>query len=123
MIINTKKARQSWIKALSDAGGRQVKCPRCQHLWVYTGNNRYITSCPSCRTSMSLRKNTVGVVREEEEKGRAGPRAEVLVEANMNRKGNAATEGVSSHLRPVREPGGSLPTRVFPDGSNRLLCL
>lgn len=36
-----------------------LKCNRCGNVWVYTGTNYYVTSCSKCKTSVSIRKNTV----------------------------------------------------------------
>lgn len=40
-------------------GVSTLVCPRCGNLWNYTGTNQYVTSCSKCKTSVSIRKNTV----------------------------------------------------------------
>jgi hypothetical protein len=37
---------------------QQIKliCQRCQHEWNYKGKNCYVTSCPHCRTTVTVNK-------------------------------------------------------------------
>jgi len=37
----------------------ELKCQRCEHVWKYTGDAEYWTSCPYCKTSVSVRQNQV----------------------------------------------------------------
>ena len=37
----------------------KLKCQRCTHTWMYTGNNNYNAKCPHCGTSVSINKNKV----------------------------------------------------------------
>lgn len=34
----------------------ELTCQRCDHHWEYTGQKKYVTSCPNCKTSVSIRK-------------------------------------------------------------------
>ena len=34
----------------------KLRCQRCHHEWYYTGNNRFICSCPFCKTSVTITK-------------------------------------------------------------------
>ena len=38
-----------------------LKCPRCGHVWDYRGSKQYYAKCPSCLTTLSIRKNRVEV--------------------------------------------------------------
>jgi predicted ATP-dependent serine protease len=42
-----------------------LKCQRCLYIWEYGGMSRWVTSCPRCRTSVSINKNTVTYKTEE----------------------------------------------------------
>lgn len=35
----------------------ELSCQRCSHKWNYSGKNQYVTSCPSCKTSVMVHKN------------------------------------------------------------------
>lgn len=35
--------------------GETQQCQRCKHIWDYNGKAKYVTSCPSCKTSVMLR--------------------------------------------------------------------
>ena len=39
----------------------KLKCPRptCGHVWDYDGKSKFITSCPVCKTSVTIAKNEV----------------------------------------------------------------
>jgi hypothetical protein len=39
--------------------GNKLRCNRCGNVWNYSGINKYVTSCSKCKTSVSIRKNTV----------------------------------------------------------------
>lgn len=28
--------------------GRLLKCPKCKHVWIYSGKSKKYTSCPKC---------------------------------------------------------------------------
>lgn len=36
-----------------------LKCHRCGHYWNYKGSNRFVATCPHCRTYVTLRKSMV----------------------------------------------------------------
>lgn len=35
-----------------------LKCQRCKHEWIYKGKNYYVTSCPHCRTIVTVNKKS-----------------------------------------------------------------
>jgi hypothetical protein len=39
----------------------KLKCPRpsCGHVWTYNGARKFTTSCPNCKTTVTIEKNTV----------------------------------------------------------------
>ena len=36
-----------------------LKCQRCSHFWIYKGQNKFVTSCSSCKTSVCFKKNMI----------------------------------------------------------------
>lgn len=36
-----------------------LKCQRCHHFWNYKGKNRYVATCPHCRTYVTIKKHLV----------------------------------------------------------------
>jgi len=36
-----------------------LKCQRCLTIWTYSGKNKFVTSCSSCKTSVSIKKNMI----------------------------------------------------------------
>jgi len=36
--------------------GKKLVCQRCKHIWTYQGDAVYWTSCPICKTSVSVRQ-------------------------------------------------------------------
>lgn len=45
--------------------GKKLNCQRCGHLWIYTGNNKFICSCPHCKTTITIKKKTLLHVENE----------------------------------------------------------
>lgn len=49
-------------KIIIQKKGKFLKCKRCNHFWKYLGNSNFVTSCPRCRTSVTIsnknKKNT-----------------------------------------------------------------
>ena len=42
----------------------RLKCPRCSKEWDYKGENKFVTSCSNCKTSVYFgSKNSKNVVR------------------------------------------------------------
>ena len=37
----------------------KLKCQRCGTIWDYKGKNLYVTNCPHCRTSVSVKSRRV----------------------------------------------------------------
>lgn len=35
--------------------GKKLLCQRCGYVWNYTGESKYFTSCPKCRTSVNVK--------------------------------------------------------------------
>ncbi len=33
----------------------EISCQRCGHMWIYKGTNRWVCTCPHCRTSVMVR--------------------------------------------------------------------
>lgn len=33
-----------------------LKCHRCRHKWNYKGKNKYVATCPHCRTYVTIKK-------------------------------------------------------------------
>lgn len=57
----TKRRLRILLRRLRDEGGRVMKCPNgeCGHVWVYQGEAPKITSCPRCKSSATIEKNTL----------------------------------------------------------------
>ena len=36
-----------------------LKCQRCRHKWHYTGKNKYVATCPHCRTYVTIKKGSI----------------------------------------------------------------
>ncbi len=34
-----------------------LKCQRCDHIWNYKGKNKFVATCPHCRTYVTLSKS------------------------------------------------------------------
>jgi hypothetical protein len=45
----------------------KLKCQRCKHEWNYRGKNLWVTSCPRCHTSVSVRKAMIPPVNTDQE--------------------------------------------------------
>ena len=45
----------------------KLKCPResCGYVWEYNGKSKFITSCPRCRTSVTISKAEVKERKKE----------------------------------------------------------
>jgi hypothetical protein len=37
--------------------GIKLKCHRCDHIWTYKGSNRFVATCPHCRTYVTLKRS------------------------------------------------------------------
>lgn len=37
----------------------RLLCQRCSHQWTYQGLNKFVATCPSCKTSVSISKHTL----------------------------------------------------------------
>ena len=43
----------------------EFKCQRCSYIWDYNGKSEWYTSCPRCRTSISIRKQMRNIKEEK----------------------------------------------------------
>ena len=35
----------------------RLKCHRCDHEWTYKGSNRFVATCPHCRTYVTIKRS------------------------------------------------------------------
>jgi len=49
--------------------GIKIKCtnPKCNHIWIYRGNNPFYAQCPICMRKINIKKNRI---RKNEQKGK-----------------------------------------------------
>ena len=38
-----------------------LKCQRCAYIWYYKGKNRYVATCPHCRTFVTIKKHCIDI--------------------------------------------------------------
>lgn len=43
----------------------RLKCQRCSHGWYYKGKNRYVATCPHCRTYVTIKKSKILLIGKD----------------------------------------------------------
>ena len=49
-----------------------LKCQRCRHKWNYTGKNKYVATCPHCRTYVTLKKGSILLIGKHRKPKQSG---------------------------------------------------
>lgn len=42
-----------------------LRCQRCCHNWYYKGKNRYVATCPHCRTYVTIKKSQIPLIGKD----------------------------------------------------------
>ena len=85
--VKTKSPRQGMLSSssipriLQERYVTPIHCTRCSKTWPYSGKNKYVASCPTCRSKLSIRKNCV---RSAQPEGRQAIQADVSKSIDAN---------------------------------------
>ncbi len=52
----------------------KLNCQRCGREWDYKGKSEWFTSCPTCRTSIKVKKPIIQIKKEWKYKGHITPK-------------------------------------------------
>ena len=57
-----------------------LKCQRCHHKWQYKGRNKYVATCPHCRTYVTIKKGSILLIGKHRKPKQ--PAESILVTSN-----------------------------------------